>query len=69
MNNKATRLSVAMGHGPSLQTIVGPYSKLIKSTNQQPKYTGMQYKEYIEQQVVQGMKGEAILELSKIRCD
>jgi len=54
VHEKEKRISMAMTHGPSLDTFVGPYSNLIKTTNQQPKYKPMQYKEYMEQQVVLG---------------
>ncbi|KAM7481681.1 hypothetical protein LguiB_006264 [Lonicera macranthoides] len=69
VNDKIRRLSIAMPHGPSLDTMVGPYSNLVECTTHQLAYIPMKYKEYMEQMVIQAMKGKPILEQVRIRCE
>ncbi|CAL2277918.1 unnamed protein product [Prunus armeniaca] len=45
VNNKATRISVAIPHGPSVETIVAPAPELLEKKGQAPKYLAMNYKE------------------------
>ncbi|KAM7481683.1 hypothetical protein LguiB_006266 [Lonicera macranthoides] len=67
VNDKISRLSIAIPHGPSLDTTVGPYSNFVECTIHQPAYIPMKYKEYMEQMVIQAMKGKPILEQVCIR--
>ncbi|CAK9133711.1 unnamed protein product [Ilex paraguariensis] len=53
LNNKATRVSIAMINGPSFETSVAPASKLVDSENHPAAYRPMNYKEYVEQQPLQ----------------
>lgn len=50
VNNKATRISLAMAHGPSLNKVITPAPELINDISNPPAYVGMTYKEYIELQ-------------------
>ncbi|XP_008236679.1 PREDICTED: protein DMR6-LIKE OXYGENASE 2-like [Prunus mume] len=50
VNNKATRISIAIPHGPSVDTIVAPAPELLEKEGQAPKYLAMNYKEYIQLQ-------------------
>ncbi|CAL8176312.1 unnamed protein product [Prunus armeniaca] len=50
LNNKATRISIAIPHGPSVDTIVAPAPELLEKEGQAPKYLAMNYKEYIQLQ-------------------
>ncbi|KAM7481692.1 hypothetical protein LguiB_006275 [Lonicera macranthoides] len=67
VNDKIKRLSIAMPHGPSLDTIVAPSFNLLERTSQQSTYIPMNYKEYIEQMIIQAMKGKPILEQVRIQ--
>ncbi|KAM7481695.1 hypothetical protein LguiB_006278 [Lonicera macranthoides] len=67
VNDKIKRLSIAMPHGPSLDTIVAPCSNLVERTAQHSAYIPMKYKEYIEQMIIQAMKRKPILEQVRIR--
>ncbi|KAB2614977.1 flavonol synthase 3-like [Pyrus ussuriensis x Pyrus communis] len=50
VNNKATMISIAIPHGPSVDTIIAPAPELLEKEGQAPKYIGMNYKEYIQLQ-------------------
>ncbi|CAL8176308.1 unnamed protein product [Prunus armeniaca] len=50
VNNKATRISIAIPHGPSVDTVVAPAPELLEKEGQAPKYLAMNYKEYIQLQ-------------------
>lgn len=50
MNNKATRISIAIPHGPSVDTIVAPAPELLEKEGQALKYLAMNYREYIQLQ-------------------
>ncbi|KAM1804034.1 hypothetical protein PS1_030039 [Malus domestica] len=49
-NNKASRISIAIPHGRSVDTINVPAPELLEKEGQAPKYIGMNYKEYIQRQ-------------------
>ncbi|BFG41216.1 hypothetical protein CerSpe_274900 [Prunus speciosa] len=50
LNNKATRISFAIPHGPSVDTIIAPAPELMEKEGEAPKYLAMNYKEYIQLQ-------------------
>lgn len=50
VNNKATRISIAIAHGPSVDTTISPTPELCEREGQPPKYLAMNYKEYIQLQ-------------------
>ncbi|GFY89433.1 hypothetical protein Acr_06g0013730 [Actinidia rufa] len=47
VNNKATRISIAVVHGPSLNTVVSPAPGLVKSESCPAAYMPMKYKDYL----------------------
>lgn len=51
VNNRATRISIAVPHGPSLDTVVVPAKELLEREGQAPAYKGMSYKDYLELQL------------------
>ncbi|THG01664.1 hypothetical protein TEA_011741 [Camellia sinensis var. sinensis] len=52
VNNKATRISIAMPCGPSLNTIVSPAPELVEDDegHHLPAYIPMKYRDYLELQ-------------------
>ncbi|KAH7833207.1 hypothetical protein Vadar_004109 [Vaccinium darrowii] len=49
VNNKATRISIAVPFGPSLDTVVSPAPELIEGESNRPaEYMPMKYKDYME---------------------
>ncbi|XP_057967722.1 2-oxoglutarate-dependent dioxygenase 19-like [Malania oleifera] len=50
VNSKATRISVALAHGPSLDAIVSPAQQLTDGESNPPAYIPMKYKDYLELQ-------------------
>ncbi|PQM42313.1 protein DMR6-LIKE OXYGENASE 2 [Prunus yedoensis var. nudiflora] len=50
VNNKATRISIAVPHGPSLDTPALPIPELLEREGQAPKYVGMTYEKFMELQ-------------------
>lgn len=50
VNSKATRISIAVPHGPSVDTIVVPAPELLEREHQEPVFSGMSYKDYVELQ-------------------
>ncbi|XP_021829302.1 flavonol synthase/flavanone 3-hydroxylase-like [Prunus avium] len=47
VNNKATRISIAVPRGPSLDTPALPIPELLEREGQAPKYIGMTYEKFI----------------------
>ncbi|KAJ4964978.1 hypothetical protein NE237_016827 [Protea cynaroides] len=50
VNGKTTRISLAMAHGPSFDTVVSPAPELLNSESNPPAYSGMKYRDYLELQ-------------------
>ena len=50
VNNTATRISIAVPHGPSVDTVVVPSPELLEREGQPPAYSGVSYKDYLELQ-------------------
>ncbi|GFY89431.1 hypothetical protein Acr_06g0013710 [Actinidia rufa] len=51
VNNKDTRISIAVPHGPSLDTMVSPAPKLVESESRPAAYVPMKYKDYLNLQL------------------
>ncbi|KAL3382556.1 hypothetical protein AABB24_002200 [Solanum stoloniferum] len=67
VNNKVTRISVAVAHGPSLDTIVRPASPLMEKENSPSAYyIPMKYKDYLEMQQSNQLNAKSCLERVKI---
>lgn len=47
-SDKATRISIAMPHGPSLDTVIRPALEFVDNESHPPKYIEITYKEYVE---------------------
>ncbi|WRX15632.1 Non-hem dioxygenase N-terminal domain - like 7 [Theobroma cacao] len=62
VNNKDTRISIAMPHGPALNAVVAPASKLQDHENNPPAYKAMKYKDYLELQQSSKLDGKSCLE-------
>ncbi|KAJ4716839.1 putative 2-oxoglutarate and Fe(II)-dependent oxygenase superfamily protein [Melia azedarach] len=66
VNNKITRLSLAIAHGPSLDTVVSPAKELIDNEGEAPSYLGMKYKEYLELQQSNPLHNKTCLDRVRI---
>ncbi|KAA8536422.1 hypothetical protein F0562_028900 [Nyssa sinensis] len=62
VNNKATRISIAIANGPSLDTIVSPLVELVNSESHPTVYIPMKYKEYLEIQETKKIDGKSSLD-------
>ncbi|KAK6945780.1 Isopenicillin N synthase-like, Fe(2+) 2OG dioxygenase domain [Dillenia turbinata] len=69
VNNKATRVSIAVANGPSLEDIVGPAPELIDNESNPPRYMPMKYKDYMELQQSNRLDGKTCLDHVKIQRD
>ncbi|KAK9165781.1 hypothetical protein Scep_000972 [Stephania cephalantha] len=69
VNNKATRISVAMAHGPALDKVVEPAPELVKNGGYKAKYIGMKYKDYLASQQGSQLNGKSCLERLRIECE
>ena len=50
VNDKATRMSIALPHGPSLETVIRPAPELVDKESHPPAYVEMTYREFLELQ-------------------
>ncbi|XP_015886184.3 2-oxoglutarate-dependent dioxygenase 19 [Ziziphus jujuba] len=50
VNNKAPRISIAVPHGPSLETVVVPAPELVEKQGQPPAYKGISYHDFLDLQ-------------------
>lgn len=66
VNKKAKRISIAMAHGPSLDTVVSPAPELVDGESNPPVYVGMKYKEYLELQQSNQLNGKHMLERVRV---
>ncbi|XP_052206112.1 2-oxoglutarate-dependent dioxygenase 19-like isoform X2 [Diospyros lotus] len=71
VNSQATRISVALSHGPSLDTVVGPAPELMdgngKDNQPAAAYIPMRYKEYLELQQSNQLDGKSCLDRVRIQ--
>ncbi|KAK6945781.1 Non-hem dioxygenase N-terminal domain, partial [Dillenia turbinata] len=66
---EATRISIAVANGPSLEDIVGPAPELSDSESNPPRYMPMKYKDYMELQQSNRLDGKTSLDRVKIGSD
>ncbi|PIA51994.1 hypothetical protein AQUCO_01000104v1 [Aquilegia coerulea] len=66
VNNKATRISVGIAHGPNLEKVVTPATELVDNKNNPPLYHGIKYKEYLELQQNNQLSGKSTLDRVRI---
>lgn len=67
VNSKATRVSIALAHGPSLETVVQPADELVDAAN--GTSTGskaMKYKDYLKLQQSNQLDGKSCLDRVRI---
>ncbi|GAY41546.1 hypothetical protein CUMW_060320 [Citrus unshiu] len=69
VNGKATRISVATAHGPPLDTVVGPAQDLLDNENRPPLYRGIKYREYLQLQQSNQLKGKSCLDHVKVNIN
>ena len=50
VTDKATRMSIAVPHGPSLETVVSPAPELVDNESHPPAYIEKTYKQFLELQ-------------------
>ncbi|ERM98407.1 hypothetical protein AMTR_s00072p00089700 [Amborella trichopoda] len=65
VNEKRTRISIAVGHGPELSTIVAPATMLI-SGGEKAKYRPVVYADYMRMQQSSVIRGKTPLESLRI---
>ncbi|XP_058087662.1 2-oxoglutarate-dependent dioxygenase 19-like [Magnolia sinica] len=63
VNNKSTRISIGIAHGPSLDATVAPAPQLVDNENHPPAYRGMKYRDYIDIQQNNQLNGKSCLDL------
>ncbi|XP_041014518.1 2-oxoglutarate-dependent dioxygenase 19-like [Juglans microcarpa x Juglans regia] len=61
VNSNATRISLGIGNGPSLETMIKPAPEL-ESKEQAAAYIGMKYKDYMELQQSNQLDGKSCLD-------
>ncbi|KAB5516028.1 hypothetical protein DKX38_026676 [Salix brachista] len=68
VNSKGTRISIAMAHGPSLDSVVSPAPELLVSSkgDEPAAYIGMKYKDYLELQQSNKLDGKSCLDRVRI---
>ncbi|XP_056166026.1 2-oxoglutarate-dependent dioxygenase 19-like [Syzygium oleosum] len=60
VNDKATRISIALSNGPSPDTVITPVEQLVDGKNNRAMHIGMKYKDFLELQqsiVLNGKSG------------
>ncbi|XP_019054433.1 PREDICTED: protein DMR6-LIKE OXYGENASE 2-like [Nelumbo nucifera] len=67
VNKEATRISLAVVLGPSMEATVTPAPELEDSHNP-PKFRGMKYKEYLELQQSNQLNGKSCLDRVRVQC-
>ncbi|XP_052206266.1 2-oxoglutarate-dependent dioxygenase 19-like [Diospyros lotus] len=67
VNSKSARMSIAVAHGPSLDTEVSPSPELMEKEGRPAVFKPMKYKEYMELQQTKPTPGVPCSELIRIR--
>ncbi|KAF3435068.1 hypothetical protein FNV43_RR22155 [Rhamnella rubrinervis] len=66
VNNKETRMSIAIANGPALEAFVSPAPKLVEHENHPQAYIGMKYKDYYQLQQSSKLDGKSCLDRLRI---
>ncbi|GMY38868.1 protein DMR6-LIKE OXYGENASE 2-like [Fagus crenata] len=66
VHKNATRISLVIANGPSLDTVVSPALELVKNGSDQPAYIAMTYKEYLELQQRNRLDGKGALDRVRV---
>ncbi|KAA8536419.1 hypothetical protein F0562_028897 [Nyssa sinensis] len=67
VNNKATRISLAIAHGPPLDAIVSPAAELVNNESYPAAYIPMKYKEYLELQQINPLDSKTTLNRVRVQ--
>ncbi|XP_059648007.1 2-oxoglutarate-dependent dioxygenase 19-like [Cornus florida] len=67
VNNKATRISLAMAHGPALDAVVGPATELVNRETHPAAYIPMKYVEFMELQQSNQLDGKSVLDRVRVQ--
>ena len=62
VNSKATRISIAMQHGPALDAVVSPASELVDNDGNPPVFRAIKYEKYVELNQSNKLDGKSCLE-------
>ncbi|KAH9697602.1 2-oxoglutarate-dependent dioxygenase 19 [Citrus sinensis] len=66
VNNKMTRVSLAIANGPSLDTVVEPSKELIERQSEAPAYIGIKYKDFLELQQSNQLDNKSVLDRVRV---
>lgn len=66
VNDKATRISIGMAHGPPLDTVVSPLPQLVERDGRGPAYRSIKYGDYLKFQQSKRLDGKSCLESLRI---
>jgi isopenicillin N synthase-like dioxygenase len=69
VNEKATRISLAIVNGPPLDATVGPSPELVKKESSRPAYIEIKYKDYLGLHQTNKLYGKASLDRIRISND
>ncbi|XP_021899983.1 LOW QUALITY PROTEIN: protein DMR6-LIKE OXYGENASE 2-like [Carica papaya] len=67
VNNRSTRISIAMANGPALDTVVSPIAELVEKEGQSPAYFGIKYRDYLELQQSNKLDRKSCLDRVRIQ--
>lgn len=65
VNNEKARISIAIANGPSLETVVGPARKLLRSES--ASYAAIKYKDYLLSQQSNQLNSKSMLKQIQIQ--
>ncbi|KAG9450747.1 hypothetical protein H6P81_010712 [Aristolochia fimbriata] len=63
VNRENARISIALAHGPSLETLVRPAPELVDDEHHPAGYSEMKYRDYVEFQQSNKLNGKSCLDL------
>ncbi|XP_052191987.1 2-oxoglutarate-dependent dioxygenase 19-like [Diospyros lotus] len=68
LNNTTRRISIAMGNGPSLDTVVAPAPAFVDGERRPAQFTPMKYKEFMELQQWVQLKEKTMLDHVRVQA-
>ncbi|KAK1288529.1 Thebaine 6-O-demethylase [Acorus calamus] len=67
VNGTMTRISIAVAHGPSMDTVVAPAPRLVDGENRRSAYRGMRYGDFLDYQQSNQLNGKSVLDLIRVQ--
>ncbi|KAK1288527.1 Thebaine 6-O-demethylase [Acorus calamus] len=67
VNGATTRISIAVAHGPSMDTVVTPAPRLVDGENPRSAYRGMRYGDFLDYQQSNPLNGKSVLDLIRVQ--